>query len=83
MDSFLEFLFDLDALLFRCCLMVLVISCLLWPVQDRFGCIWMVVVGSIWLLKVLYGFRCFLPVLNDSGRFWLDMSILFLGSGSI
>ena len=42
-----------------------------WPVQDSCGCVWIVVVESIWLLIILYVVGLFWLFPYCSGRFCL------------
>ena len=39
-------------------------------VQDSCCCFWIIVVGSIWLLMILYSVGCLWPVLDGRGRLW-------------
>ena len=62
-------------LLIRCCMAVMESSLWLMQVPHISGCFCMVGLGDIWLLMLLKGFECFLPVLDGSGRFWPDLLI--------
>ena len=64
-----------------CCFMVFAKFSWFWPVQDSCGCVWIVVVGSIWLLMILFVVRLFWLFPYCSSRFMPDLSIHFLSSG--
>ena len=55
----------------------------IWPVQDSCCCFWIVLVGFIWLLKVLYLVGWLWPVPDGGGRSLLDLLSLFSISGLI
>ena len=54
---------------------MMVMDCSRWLLLGRHssGCFCMVGSGYTWLLMLQKGFGCFLPVLDDSGRFWPDL----------
>ena len=60
-------------LLNRCRMAVMDSSRWLLQVPHSSGCFCMIGSGYIWLLMLLKGFKCFLPVLDGNGRFWPDL----------